>query len=136
MTFLSLSQAARVTGVTRSVIDQHVKNGTLRAMPLNKGGLGIETSELLRVFGQEKGVQEAPAREMTPSAALLKQLIAALERENALLRQELDAARKREQRLLDMLDKRIPSPPPKQTLLGRMWEEAVKASLPSPEEER
>ncbi len=62
MAILNYSAAARAAGVARSTIQRHVKSGKLSATTRPDGGRGIDTAELLRVFGELHGSGEPPAR--------------------------------------------------------------------------
>jgi excisionase family DNA binding protein len=111
MTLLTLRQAAKTVGVSRSTIYRKVDEGALSATTLPDGTKAIDTSELLRVFGELKPtggdtLRESPATvpqepaataSDSPEAAILKTQV-------ELLREELKQAREREGRLLAMLE--------------------------------
>ena len=75
------------------------------------GSKGIDTSELIRVFGplqQETSQARKTAHHETDSnTALLQSHIEALERENELLRRELADAKNEKDRLLGLLEQRL-----------------------------
>lgn len=52
MAQLNISQAAKTAGVARSTIQTHIKQGKLSAEVLGNGDKVIDTSELLRVYGE------------------------------------------------------------------------------------
>ncbi len=52
MTIVSISEAARLTGKARSTIQAYIKTGKLSKTTGTAGSQGIDTSELLRVFGE------------------------------------------------------------------------------------
>jgi len=53
MPIVSISEAARLTGKARSTIQSYIKTGKISKTTDNHtGNIGIETSELLRVFGK------------------------------------------------------------------------------------
>lgn len=56
MAKLSISAAAKEWGVARSTIQRKIKQGDLSATSNTTGTKTIDTSELLRVFGESKGV--------------------------------------------------------------------------------
>ncbi len=62
MAILNYSAAARAAGVARSTIQRHIKSGKLSATTRADGARGIDTAELLRVFGELHGSGEPPAR--------------------------------------------------------------------------
>lgn len=52
MSIVSISEAARLTGKARSTIQAHIKTGKIsKTTDHHTGNTGIETSELIRVFG-------------------------------------------------------------------------------------
>jgi len=53
MSIVSISEAARLTGKARSTIQAHIKTGKIsKTTDHHTGNTGIETSELIRVFGK------------------------------------------------------------------------------------
>jgi len=55
MSIVSISEAARLTGKARSTIQAHIKIGKIsKTTDHHTGNVGIETSELIRVFGKIK----------------------------------------------------------------------------------
>jgi len=53
MPIISISEAARLTGKARSTIQSYIKTGKISKTTDNHtGNIGVETSELLRVFGK------------------------------------------------------------------------------------
>lgn len=82
MTALSLSQAAKLTGKSKSTINRAVKSGKISATRHDDGSYSIETSELTRAF--DTGTHGADQRSSTALVGtdgdtLLKQRIEALE---------------------------------------------------------
>ena len=74
----------------------------------------MDTAELIRVFGPLHGATEQMQQSTTPSdVALLRARIDALERENRLLRDEVDASRERESKLLDVVSRGLLQAPKK-----------------------
>jgi predicted transcriptional regulator len=51
MAILSLRQAAQAAGVTRQTIYRYAKQGKLSTVLRDDGSKGVDTSELIRVFG-------------------------------------------------------------------------------------
>ena len=51
MALLPVSKAAELVGLSRKTMYAHVKSGKVSASKGNKGSLLIDTSELIRVFG-------------------------------------------------------------------------------------
>lgn len=52
MSIVSISEAAELTGKTRRTIQRHVANGKLSRTVVNGKNSGIDTSELIRVYGE------------------------------------------------------------------------------------
>lgn len=53
MAIVSISEAARITGKARSTIQSYIKTGKLsKTTDSHTGVLGVDTSELIRCFGQ------------------------------------------------------------------------------------
>lgn len=90
MSELSLTQAAKIAGKSKSTINRAIKSGKLSATRHDDGSYSIDGSELARVFpiGTPSGsdrVSAAPPTEPTRTAML--------EAENAALRTALDRER-------------------------------------------
>lgn len=116
MAKLTISDAARVTGVSRVTLHRYIKAGKLSRTP---DGL-IDTAELLRIglvlqadtLQQPVTVQRPATPPVTapstppvtaPDSATLQQLIEVLQRELAAAHTREEAAREREAMLLQML---------------------------------
>lgn len=103
--------AANAAGVSRSTINRYLKSGKLSATTDRDGARVIDTAELARVFGDlqpaatSRNGRKKPSQQPPATVALLEQQVAALERENATLRRELDAARDEKARLLALVEK-------------------------------
>lgn len=52
MPIVSISEAAELTGKTRRTIQRHVASGKLSRSIASGGRVGVDTSELIRVYGQ------------------------------------------------------------------------------------
>ena len=124
MAILTLTQAATAAGVARSTIYRAIRAGRLSATTQPDGSRGVDTSELLRCFGPLRGdvVHNAPDND----AQLLRAQIHALERENVLLRElvqasrdEVQASRERESQLLEAVPKARRLEGPKKRKKGR-----------------
>ena len=120
MAILTPTQAAKAAGIGRSTLYRYLNEGKLSATQLPRGGRGIDTAELERVFGplERTGtIQDAPpehnecikgqqetSREWGETQIFLRQQVLFLE-------QELVAAREERNRLLTMLEqKMLPKP--------------------------
>ena len=67
MTILTLTEASRATGVARSTLYGYIQRGKLSVTSHPKGGRGVDTVELQRVFGSLKQT-EAPKDTSVKSA--------------------------------------------------------------------
>lgn len=90
MSELSLTQAAKIAGKSKSTINRAIKSGKLSAMRRDDGSYSIDRAELARAFqiGTPSGsewVSAAPPTELSRTATL--------EAENAALRAALDRER-------------------------------------------
>ena len=104
MALLTLTQAAKTVGIARSTLYRAIRNGRLSVISQPNGSKAIDTSELQRVFGPLQSATK-PTRQYDAlsDVALLQVRIDALERENGLLRDEIQASRERESKLLDVV---------------------------------
>jgi hypothetical protein len=111
MAKINISQAAKMTGKTRTTIYKKIKSGELSAELGNDGNRLIDTAELLRVFGDlvtpdtvsmdVHGIHsETP--QVTP---LLERQISMLEAENKRLHEQIASDRREKERLLGLLEK-------------------------------
>ncbi len=104
MTLLTLTQAAKTAGIARSTLYRAIRNGRISVVSQPDGSKGVDTSELQRVFGPLQYTTEPTRQRDAPQdVALLQARIDALERENGLLRDEIQASRERESKLLDVV---------------------------------
>ena len=104
MTLLTLTQAAKTAGIARSTLYRAIRNGRISVVSQPNGNKGIDTSELQRVFGPlQRATKPTRQYDAPEDVALLQARIDALERENGLLRDEIQASRERESKLLDVV---------------------------------
>lgn len=118
---LTVAESARATGKDRSTIHRHIKGGRLSADKDAQGRVVIDTSELLRVYGelrtdgQKPPVQDSDANEAIK--AIREELQNAREREQW-FRAQLEAAQER----IKELEQRIPlALPPKPGWFSRFF---------------
>jgi hypothetical protein len=132
MPILSVAQAARLAQVDRATIRRKISAGILSINTTPEGAKGIELSELLRVYtGAAAQVAPMNAHEQDDASAQGSS-IAALERENELLRQELADAKERGKWLQNQIDQiqQCLLPPPRQGLIERIAEAMVRLRRP------
>ena len=104
MTLLTLTQAAKTAGIARSTLYRAIRNGRISVVSQPNGSKKMDTSELQRVFGPLQDTTKPTGQHDAPQdVALLQTRIDALERENGLLRDEIQASRARESKLLDVV---------------------------------
>ena len=101
MVLLTFTQAAKTAGIARSTLYRAIRNGRISVVSQLDGSKKMDTSELQRVFGPLQHTTE-PIRQHDASqdVALLQVRIDALERENGLLRDEIQASREHGNKLL------------------------------------
>ena len=104
MAQITISEAARTVGVARSTIYDHLRSGKLSAVRTPSGERRIDTSELARVYGLVgQTTQPDVAPTTPPDVAILQTKIEALEAQNKLLRDEVQASRSEKAKLLDVI---------------------------------
>ena len=106
MAQVTIAQAARIVGVARSTIYDHLRSGKLSATRTSKGDRRIDTSELVRVYGTVgQPTQFDVVHTTPPDVALLQAKIESLEAQNRLLRDEVEAGREEKAKLLDVISR-------------------------------
>ena len=104
MALLTIAQAARTAGVARSTIYSHLRSGKLSAVRTPTGERRIDTSELTRVYSPVGSTTQSNVVSSTPlDVALLQARIEALEAQNRLLQDEVQAGREEKAKLLDVI---------------------------------
>ena len=97
MALVSISEAARLTGKSRKTIQRYVADGRISLSQRDTGRSGIDTSELVRVFGElthpapalsRASVSQPDAPSVPPDVAAL---LATLQAENAVLKAQVEA---------------------------------------------
>ena len=114
MTILTMTQAAQKAGISRSTLYRAIRTGRISVVSLPTGRRGVDTAELIRVFGplQSDTVQREQNR--TPSdIAVMRERCISLEREVEWLRADLADAKNERNRLLGLLETRLLQPPKK-----------------------
>jgi hypothetical protein len=130
----NISQAAKMTGKTRTTIYKKIKSGELSAELGEDGNRLIDTAELLRVFGElvtpdtvsmDVHAIHSETPQVTP---LLERQISLLEAENKRLHEQIASDRREKERLLGLLEKQTlllthaqQRPVQKATLLQRLF---------------
>ena len=131
MAVISISEAARTWRIARSTLQRAIQEGRLLATVRSDGSKGIDTAELIRVFGEAPGaLQERGSSEVqraTPSAADLT--LAMLQAQVNLLQAQLQEARQREAWLQSIIEQRL-LPPPRQGIIERVAEAMARLRRP------
>lgn len=112
MSTLGLREAARAAGVSRQTIYRYAAAGRLSVTQRQDGTQGVDTAELMRVFGPlrdpETVAEKAPVTPQdSPDSRLLQAIQGELEATKQALRMAqaaLDQAQEREGRLLGLLE--------------------------------
>ena len=120
MAILTPTQAAKAASIGRSTLYRYLSKGKLSATQHPKGGRGIDTAELERVFGpleQADTTQDIPLKRSERTQGDLKtsqnwdEANEFLRQQVLFLEQELVAAREERNRLLSLLEqKMLPKP--------------------------
>ena len=120
MAILTPTQAAKAAGIGRSTLYRYLHRDKLSATQNPKGGRGIDTAELERVFGpfeQTGTAQDMPPKHSEPPQGQPKtsqnwdETNEFLRQQVLFLEQELVAAREERNRLLSLLEqKMLPKP--------------------------
>ena len=111
MTILTMTQAAQKAGISRSTLYRAIRTGRISVVSLPTGRRGIDTAELIRVFGllQPNTVQKEQSG--TPSdIVVLRERCVSLQREVEWLRADLADAKNEKNRLLGLLETRLLQP--------------------------
>jgi len=93
MAIVSISEAARRTGKSRKTIQRYVADGRMSMSQTDAGTKGIDTSELIRVFGEMSRPSSASSHETVSrlGAPNVADILATVQAENLALRAELKA---------------------------------------------
>lgn len=142
MALVSISEAARLTGKSRTTVQSYIKQGKLTKCTDNNGASKLDTSELLRVFGsfigqavnnEQSGIAvqhlagnavQASDQNLQYENQLLKaevELVKALLREKELLLAEKDKRNDDLKQALLMIESKLP-PTPEPTPTKKSWQ--------------
>jgi len=97
MAIVSISEAARLTGKTRATIHRHINTGKLSKTKNDTGNIGIDTSELIRVYDIKIDTPDTCIdtvkieQHNTDELNTLKTRLAVLEAENNHLKDHVDS---------------------------------------------
>jgi len=109
MALVTITKASHLAGLTRQSIYRHIKQGKVSAITQNDGTKKIDTSELLRVYGEIKDFNDDNVTMVTGnkvSKAVTSDVnIELFEYKIEQLEKQLKASEAREQKVLDNQDK-------------------------------
>lgn len=104
MTILNVVEAAKAVGVGKATVYRRLKDGTLTASKRPDGSKGVDTAELIRVFGELKPQLDENLMESSLRQSEITEL---LQRQIDSLEDQLQASLEREARLLSLLEQRL-----------------------------
>ena len=104
MIILSVTEAAKVVGVGKATIYRRLKEGTLTVSKRPDGSKGVDTDELIRVFGELKPQSDENLMESSLRRSEITEL---LQRQIGSLENQLQASLEREVKLLNLLEQRL-----------------------------
>jgi excisionase family DNA binding protein len=106
MAVITIAEAARQTGRSRQTLYRAIKAGELSTSTLPDGSRGIDTAELLRVYGTlgEASTQATVGHAGTPLSHGVHPDVQALHDRLARVERELDRAHDREARLMGLIE--------------------------------
>ena len=115
MPILTITEAAKAAGISRPTLYRRIKSGHLSTVRQPDGTKGIDSSELVRVFGVLRAVTDHSVKiEHHEIEDVLRERIKGLVREselllreNELLRIQLANAENEKNRLLGLLEQRL-----------------------------
>ena len=115
MSILTITEAAKAAGISRPTLYRRVKSGQLSTIRQPDGTKGIDSAELLRVFGTLRTVTDHNVNNgHHETDEVLRERIKGLRREselllqeNELLRTQLANAENEKNRLLGLLEQRL-----------------------------
>ena len=104
MTILNVTEAARAVGVGKATVYRRLKDGALTASKRPDGSKGVDTAELIRVFGELKPQSDENLMESLLRHSEITEL---LQRQIDSLESQLQASLERESKLLNLLEQRL-----------------------------
>ena len=103
-----MTQAAQKADISRSTLYRAIRTGRISVVSLPTGKRGIDTAELIRVFGPLQSNTLQREQSGTPSdIAVMRERCVALQREVEWLRADLADAKNEKNRLLGLLETRL-----------------------------
>jgi len=111
MAQLNLTQAAKAAGIARGTLYKHIEQGKISCEIDDTGKKVIDTSELIRVYGEirnpepseERSIEHEVTPEKTEIMQVLRERIEDLEQQVDDLRKDKEGSREREDKFLDII---------------------------------
>ena len=104
MTILNVTEAAKAVGVGKATIYRRLKDGTLTASKRFDGSKGVDTAELIRVFGELKSQSD---ENLVEPSLMQIEITELLQKQVDSLENQLQASLERETKLLNLLEQRL-----------------------------
>ena len=104
MAILNVTEAAKAVGVGKATVYRRLKDGTLAVSKRPDGSKGVDTAELIRVFGELKPQSDENLMESSLRQSEITEL---LQRQIDSLENQLQASLEREAKLLNLLEQRL-----------------------------
>lgn len=123
MSYISITEAAKVTGKSRPTIYRHIKEGRLSTAATHSGEQQIDTSELLRVYGEFKNQPSKAVNNENDSLHLREELERAASREEWLKKriETLEEENAREREHSRELERLMLPPGAKNSIFARLF---------------
>jgi hypothetical protein len=103
MALVTKTEASHLVGITRQTFYRHIKQGKISAITNKDGSQSIDTSELIRVYGEIKDVTVTTSK--APKTVTIGVNVELLEYKIEVLEKQLKDSEAREQKVLDNQDK-------------------------------
>jgi hypothetical protein len=117
MAIVSVTEASKLTGKSIPTLYRHIKTGFV-----SKTNDGIETSELMRVYGALRSDNHSSHQNENQELSFLKREIEMLKSEVETLKRDKQDASKREERLFYIIENRLPAPDSHNSYFGKIKE--------------
>lgn len=104
MTILSIKEAAKAAGISKQTMYRRVKEGKVSSVSLLNGEKGVDTSELLRVFGALVSSGDEKDRALTGHGLVPTENERLLEIENHLLKKQVESLTEDKKRIFDAFE--------------------------------
>ena len=104
MVILNVTEAAKAVGVGKATVYRRLKDGTLTVSKRPDGSKGVDTAELIRVFGELRSQSD---ENLMKSSLRYSEITELLQRQIHSLENQLQGSLEREAKLLNLLEQRL-----------------------------